>query len=81
MPQNSWSHIAIDLITNLPTPIKSEGYTTVLTVADRFSHGIKLVLVPTLPSYLEVEEILFNQVFRYYGIPEDIVNDRGPQLM
>ncbi len=26
-------------------------------------------------------EILFNHVFRNYGIPEDIVSDRGPQLI
>ncbi len=26
-------------------------------------------------------ELLFNRVFRYYGIPEDIVSDRGPQFI
>lgn len=30
---------------------------------------------------LETAELLFNNVFRYYGIPEDIVSDRGPQFI
>ncbi len=30
---------------------------------------------------MEMAETLFNQVFRYFGIPEDIVSDRGPQLI
>ncbi len=30
---------------------------------------------------MEMAETLFNQVFRYYGIPEDIMSDRGPQLI
>ncbi|KAK3551567.1 hypothetical protein QTP70_019803 [Hemibagrus guttatus] len=30
---------------------------------------------------MEVAELLFNQVFHYFGIPEDIVSDRGPQFV
>ncbi len=30
---------------------------------------------------METVETLFNQVFRYFGIPEDIVSDRGPQFI
>ncbi len=30
---------------------------------------------------LQTAELLFNQVVRYYGIPEDIVSDRGPQFI
>ncbi|KAK3525901.1 hypothetical protein QTP70_010956 [Hemibagrus guttatus] len=30
---------------------------------------------------MEAAELLFNQVFRYFGIPEDIVSDRGPQFV
>lgn len=48
-------------------------------VAARFSWDS--YLCPTLPSALEVGELLFHQVFRYYNIPEDIISDRGPQLI
>lgn len=68
----------IDFTTDLP---ESEENTAVLVVVDRFSRGIKLVALPALPSALEVAEILFNQVFRYYGIPQDIVSDQDPQFI
>ncbi|KAK3570134.1 hypothetical protein QTP86_012507 [Hemibagrus guttatus] len=32
------------------------------------------------PTALDTAECLFNHVFRYYGLPEDIVSDRGPQF-
>lgn len=30
---------------------------------------------------MQSAELLFNHVFRYFGIPEDIVSDRGPQFI
>ncbi|KAK3544123.1 hypothetical protein QTP86_002489 [Hemibagrus guttatus] len=30
---------------------------------------------------MEAAELLFNQVFHYFGIPEDIISDRGPQFV
>ncbi|KAK3548346.1 hypothetical protein QTP70_010577 [Hemibagrus guttatus] len=29
---------------------------------------------------MDTAECLFNHVFRYYGLPEDIVSDRGSQF-
>lgn len=34
-----------------------------------------------LPTALEAAELLFQNVFRYFGLPEDIASDRGPQLI
>ncbi|KAK3569089.1 hypothetical protein QTP86_022132 [Hemibagrus guttatus] len=36
--------------------------------------------LPGPPTALETAEYLFNHIFRYYGLPEDIVSDRGPQF-
>ncbi|KAK1795749.1 hypothetical protein P4O66_001228 [Electrophorus voltai] len=33
-----------------------------------------------LPAALETADLLFCQVFRQFGLPEDIVLDRGPQF-
>lgn len=65
-------------ITNLHV---SDSNTVILAVLDCFSHSFRLIPFPTLPSAFELGETLFNMVFRYFGIPEDIVSDRGPQLM
>ncbi|KAK6307344.1 hypothetical protein J4Q44_G00224920 [Coregonus suidteri] len=37
-------------------------------------------LMPGLPTALQTAEALFTHVFRHYGVPEDIVSDRGPQF-
>lgn len=47
---------------------------------DRFSGFLKLIPLPVLPTALETVELIFNHLFRYYGIPGDIVRDRGPQF-
>ncbi len=77
IPQCPWSHLAIDFVTDLPS---SQGHTTILTVVDRFSKACRLIPLPKLPTALETAEALCHNVFRFYGLPEDIVSDRGPQF-
>lgn len=77
IPQRPWSHIAIDFLTDLPV---SDGHTTILTVIDRFSKACRLIPLAKLPTVLQTAELLCNLVFRFYGLPEDIVSDRGPQF-
>lgn len=75
--QRPWSHIAIDFVTDLPA---SDGYTTILTVIDRFSKACRLIPLPKLPTAMQTAEQLCNWVFCIYGLPEDIVSDHGPQF-
>ncbi|KAL0193439.1 hypothetical protein M9458_011735 [Cirrhinus mrigala] len=77
VPNRPWSHIAVDFVTNLPS---SHGQTTILSVIDRFSKGCRFIPFPKLPTAMETAEALCNSVFRFYGLPEDIVSDRGPQF-
>uniref|UniRef100_A0A3B3BWV7 Gypsy retrotransposon integrase-like protein 1 n=1 Tax=Oryzias melastigma TaxID=30732 RepID=A0A3B3BWV7_ORYME len=77
VPRRPWSHIAVDFITDLPP---SQGNTTILTVIDRFSKSCRLLPLPKLPTAMETAEQLLLHVFRHYGLPEDIVSDRGPQF-
>ncbi|KAL0176816.1 hypothetical protein M9458_029146, partial [Cirrhinus mrigala] len=77
IPRRPWSHIALYFITDLPP---SNGYTTILTVIDRFSKSCRLIPLPKLPSALKTAETLCEYVFRFYGLPDDIVSDRGPQF-
>ncbi len=75
IPQRPWSHIAIDFVTDLP---RSRNHTTILTVIDRFSKACRLIPLTKLPTAFETA--LMEQVFRFYGLPEDIVSDCGPQF-
>ncbi|KAL0187811.1 hypothetical protein M9458_014910, partial [Cirrhinus mrigala] len=78
VPNRPWSHLGVDFMTDLPS---SDGNTCILVIIDRFSKFCRLIPLKGLPTALETAEILFNHVFRYYGIPEDIVSDRGPQFI
>ncbi|KAL0147003.1 hypothetical protein M9458_057527, partial [Cirrhinus mrigala] len=77
VPQRPWSHIVVDFITDLPS---SNGHTTILSVVDRFSKGCHFIPLPKLPTAMETVELMCNWFFRFYGLPEDIVSDRGPQF-
>ncbi len=48
---------------------------------DRFSKSCRLIPLKNLPTAMETAEQMFNNMFRYFGIPEDIVSDRGPQFI
>jgi transposase InsO family protein len=67
----------VDFLTDLPP---SQGNTTILVVVDRFSKSCRLLPLPGLPTALQTVEALVTHVFRHYGVPEDIVYDRGPQF-
>ncbi len=78
IPRRPWSHMGIDFVTDLP---ESEGKTCILVAVDRFSKACKLIPLRGLPTALETAEHLFQQVFRNFGVPENIVSDRGPQFI
>ncbi|KAL0198153.1 hypothetical protein M9458_006693, partial [Cirrhinus mrigala] len=78
IPERPWSHLGVDFMTDLP---RSEGNTCVLVVVDRFSKMCKLIPLSGLPTAMEATEHLFNHVFRQFGLPEEIVSDRGPQFI
>ncbi|KAL0188013.1 hypothetical protein M9458_015112, partial [Cirrhinus mrigala] len=73
LPRRPWTHLGVDFATDLPA---SKGYTTIRVVVDRFSKACKLI-----PTALEMAETLFQNVFRNFSIPKDIVSDRGPQFI
>ncbi len=75
VPRRPWSHIGIDFVTDLPN---SDGNTCVLVTVDRFSKACKFIPLKGLPTAFETAECLFNHVFRNFGLPEEIVSDRGP---
>ncbi|KAL0146841.1 hypothetical protein M9458_057780 [Cirrhinus mrigala] len=78
VPRRPWSHLGVDFATDLPN---SRGDTCIFIIVDRFSKSVRFIPLKGLPTAMETAELLFNHVFRYFGIPEDIVSDRGPQFI
>ncbi|KAK3529961.1 hypothetical protein QTP86_009347 [Hemibagrus guttatus] len=77
IPRRPWSHLSVDFLTDL---LDSGGFTTVMVVVDHFSKGCKLIPLKGLPTAMQSAEAMFNHVFCNFGLPEDIVSDRGPQF-
>ncbi|KAK3574101.1 hypothetical protein QTP86_003192 [Hemibagrus guttatus] len=71
VPSRPWSHLGVDFVTDLPRFVTDH----------RSSKSCHLLPLKGPPTALETAELLFNHVFRYFGIPEDIVLDRGPQFV
>ncbi|KAI2658094.1 Transposon Tf2-8 polyprotein [Labeo rohita] len=78
IPQRPWSHIGVDFVTDLPA---AEGNTCILVMVDRFSKMCKFFPLKGLPTAMETAETLFQHLFRHFGLPEEIVSDRGPQFI
>ena len=76
-PSRPWSHLSMDFVTGLPV---SEGNSAILVIVDRFSKACRLIPLPKLPSALDTAKLVFLHVFRVFGLPQDIVSDRGPQF-
>ncbi|KAK3542091.1 hypothetical protein QTP86_013424 [Hemibagrus guttatus] len=76
-PRCPWSHLSVDFLTDLPD---SGGFTMVMVVVDRFSKGCKLIPLKGSPTATQIAKAMFQHVFRNFGLPKDIVLDRGPQF-
>ncbi|KAK3545018.1 hypothetical protein QTP86_033218 [Hemibagrus guttatus] len=76
-PQRPWSHLSVDFLTDLPN---SGGFTMVMVVVDRFSKACKLIPLKGSPTAMQTAEAMFQHVFWNFGLPEDIVSDRGSQF-
>ncbi|KAK3520210.1 hypothetical protein QTP70_019351 [Hemibagrus guttatus] len=77
IPHRPWSHMAVDFITDFPS---SSGFNMILVATNQFSKACQLVPLKGLPTAMDMAMTLFNQVFRTYGLPEDIVSDSGSQF-
>lgn len=62
-------------MTDLPN---SEGFTCILVAVDWFSKACRLIPLKGLLTAMETAKAQFQYVFCNFGIPEDIVSNRGP---
>lgn len=52
-----------------------------MVIFDWFSKSLHLSPLPGLPTASEIAKLIFTHVFQCFGIPENIVSDRGMQFM
>jgi len=77
IPSRPWSSIAMDFITDLP---KSNGFSCIFVVVDRFSKMCHFAPFPNVPSAVDTASTFMNLIFRIHGLPDEILSDRGSQF-
>lgn len=78
IPAEPWTHIAMDLITHLPS--SKSGRDAVAVFVDRFSKLAIFVPCVTKSSAADVARMFFEHVFKRHGMPASIVSDRDPRF-
>jgi hypothetical protein len=78
IPIRPWKDISCDFISGLP---KCDDFDAILVVVDRFSK-----MKHFIPCWKETDakmmaQLFFANVWRYHGLPDTIVSDRGPQFV
>lgn len=61
--------------------LPSQKDTAILINTDQFPRTVECMPLPALPTALETAELLFQHVLGYFGLPKDVVSNRGPQFI
>src|SRR5688572_26438951 len=69
--------VGVDLVG--PSPPSKRGNRYILTVLDFFSHWTELIPIPNSRSKT-IAEAFFHYVVSRYGVPRNLLSDKGPQL-
>jgi hypothetical protein len=78
IPDRPWQHISIDFH---ELPQSRNGYNMAMVVVDRF--GKRTISIPCSKTIdaKEVARLFICYVYRFFGPPDTIVSDRGPQFI
>jgi len=77
VPYRPWSSISMDWITELP---ESGDCTQIWVIVYRFSKMVRLVSLPTNTTSQDLAKAFLHNVWRYHGLPDDIVTDRDSKV-
>ena len=75
VPERPWRSISMDVLGPFPP---SKGFEHALVVVDRFSSLVRLVQMKRKYTTRDIIDALISKVYYYYGIPKEIISDRGP---
>lgn len=77
--QRPWQMIATDLLGPFPSSYK-KGYTYLLVISDFFTKYSKLFPLRKANGK-NISEIMENEIFYKFGVPDTIILDNGPQYI
>src|SRR5271163_2167307 len=77
IPERIWRDISIDFITKLP---ESNGSTNCMVITDRLGKGVIFEDLPDIEAETVAKRFI-RCFYRYHGLPDAIVSDRGSQFV
>jgi len=78
IPKQPWSSVSMDFITDLPP---SKSFDTIFVVVDRLTKMAHFIPCKKSITGEETARLFLDNIYRYHGLPDDIVSDRGPQFV
>ena len=76
--QRPFGMVTMDFHSGLPD---SHGYDSIMAVVDHgSSKGVILIPCTTRMDSIDTANAYINHVYRRFGLPDDIISDRGPQF-
>lgn len=78
IPQRPWSSVSMDFITDLPP---SATFDAICVVVDRLTKMAHFIPCRKSISGEETAKLFLDNIYRYHGLPDDIISDRGPQFI
>ena len=78
IPKRPWFSISMDFIVDLPP---SNSYDSILVVVDRLTKMAHFVPCKKTASSEDTARLFLENIYRYHGLPDDVVSDRGPQFI
>ena len=78
IPYCQWQIILVNLITELP---QSHGYDSILIAIDRLSKRAHFIATTSDITSLRVAQLFRDGVWKLHRLPEEVISDRGPQVM
>jgi len=77
VPMKLWTSISMDFIVGLP---KSEGYTKIWVIVDRFSKMAHFMPLKTEEHIKELALIFLKEIWPLHELPETIISNRDTQF-
>lgn len=78
IPHKPFQIISVDFLTDLPS---SQGYDSIMIVVDRFSKRVYTAPCNKTINSEGTARLFKDVVWRYEGLPETTISDRGPQFV
>ena len=79
IPENKWSEISIDFITDLP--LTANRRDTILVTVDKATRMVHVAPCKRNITATETAQLLWNTVIRYHGIPRAFIQIEGPSSL